>query len=236
MNFHQIHPISGQGGAAAIEDAAVLVNALQRMLSQTRYPSTNDFQDVFAETQRARENRTSCLLELATKQQQIEAMESIFTPLIVRYVLPNLTGDAICSTVAPNIVQGPRIKLLPVPHRERYIPYNDELPAEPLGDVPIASACFVLLYSILFYVARLFSSESSSPTVPIHFGLPEHYLNTTINYYTPSGRGSTDWSLSSVTLLTPILLIWNIEMHRHGNIRALAWYAHIFYSSMGLAN
>ncbi|KAI9655144.1 MAG: hypothetical protein M1821_005627 [Bathelium mastoideum] len=101
---HKIHPISGNGGAAAIEDAATLVNELhgkfilQRKLGQaSQHLSTEEFQEIFAKTQRAQEDRSKQLLKQSTKIQQGDAMESRFAPLAVKYILPHLTGEAFFS-------------------------------------------------------------------------------------------------------------------------------------------
>ncbi|KAL9078512.1 MAG: hypothetical protein Q9157_002568 [Trypethelium eluteriae] len=101
---HKIHPISGNGGAAAIEDAATLVNELygklilQRKLGQvSQHLSTEDFQDIFAKMQSTQEDRSKQLLEQSTKIQQGDAMESRFAPLAVKYILPHLTGETFFS-------------------------------------------------------------------------------------------------------------------------------------------
>lgn len=87
-----------------MEDAAALVNALQgkldlqRKLGQTsQHLSTEEIQEIFAQTQRAQEKRTKQLLEQSTKLQQNDAMESIFAPLAVKYLFPTLTGEAFFS-------------------------------------------------------------------------------------------------------------------------------------------
>lgn len=213
-----MHPISGNGGAAAVEDAAALVNALQRKLKHVEYPSTKDFQEVFAETQHTRENRTHSLLEQSTKMQQLDAMESPFSPLIVRYLLPNLTGDAFFSPVSANVVQGPQCEFLPIPQRSRYVPYNDELPAGRLGifHTGTGTAFFVILYSLFFYLSWLPWTKQN--------------LNMTTTDQVPDSRQSTDGRLSSMILIAPIILIWNIETSRLGNIQSLgSWYANVIH-------
>lgn len=205
------------------------MNALCRKLDQSHQRlSTTDFQEVFAETQRVQENRTKHLLDHATKMQSFDAMESVFAPLVVRFVIPNLTDDAALAIVGEHTLQGQRIESLPVPQRDRYVPYDDELPAKPLKSVPIGKACSILLYSLLFYLACLKSSTSGSFTNPIGIVLPKHYLDTIIDYYTPRGRRRGDgqlYSPSSVISFIPIILIWNLEGHRRGNIGSLgSWY------------
>ena len=209
------------------------MNALRRKLDQ--FPqrlSTRDFQEVFAEAQRVQENRTKDLLDHATKMQSFDAMESVFTPLFVRFVIPNLTDDAALAIVSANTVQGQRIESLPVPQRDRYVPYEDELPAKPLKNRPFDKACSILLYLLLFYLACLIFSTSGSFTHLLDMVLPERYLDVIVDYYAPTGRRSRDGqldSLSSVISLIPIILIWNLEGHRRGNKSSLgSWYAYKF--------
>ena len=162
--------------------------------------------------------------------QSFDAMEGVFAPLVVRFVIPNLTDDAALAIVGGNTVQGQRIESLPVPQRDRYVPYDGELPAKPLKNVPIGKACSILLYLLLFYLACLISSTSGSFTNPMGIALPEQYLDAIVDYYAPTGRRSRDGQLhspSSVISFIPIILIWNLEGHRRGNIGSLgSWYVY----------
>jgi hypothetical protein len=212
-----------------MEDAAVLVNALLSKLGQSQERlSTSDFQDIFSKAQYAQENRTAHLVDHATKMQSFDAMESIFAPLVVKFVIPNLTDDAALAIVGANTVQGQIIKSLPVPQRERYVPYEDELPAKPLNIVPIDKLFSILLHSLLFYLAYLSSSPSQPLTRPLSISIPESYLTSIAEYFVPTSRKSEDeqaQSLSSMLSSVLIILIWNIEGHRRGNIGSLgSWY------------
>ncbi|KAI8626280.1 FAD/NAD(P)-binding domain-containing protein [Xylariaceae sp. FL1651] len=217
---HKIHPIGGNGGAAAVEDSAALVNALSRKLGHAPlYLSTNDLREVFAATQQARETRSRDLLEMSTKTQQLDAMESILAPFLVRYVMPHLTGETLFLIVSTHAVEGPRVDCLPTPQRNHYIPYNDELPAKPLGDSPIGTAIFILLYSLLCYLA--WSSSTLSWAASKAFQLPIQYLCTFLRYDTFTDRNTVDESFASMIFLFPVVLMWNIEAHRNGNVRSL---------------
>lgn len=216
-----MHPISGNGGAAAVEDAAVLVNALHRKLQHTKHPSTEELQNIFAGTQRIREKRTSGLIEQSTKMQQLDAMESIFSPLIVRYVLPNLTGDAFFSPVSTNVVQGPRCDFLPVPERDRYVPFDDELPSKPLGHFHVGTAIFIFLYALLFYLAWVPWSESVSWAMPQHLGQHEHRLTTNTTDCLPDSPTPTEETVLPMVLVAPVIVMWTIETSRLGNKQSL---------------
>lgn len=190
--------------------------------------STREFNEVFAKTQRVRESRTKHLIDHATKMQSLDAMESVFAPLVVRFVIPNLTYDSVLAIVGENCVQGQRIESLPVPQRDRYVPYDDELPTKPLKNALVMKACFILTYLMLFYLAFQASSASEYFTKTLGIVLPERYTNALVDRNSTNGETSRNRQshlVSSVIFLIPIILIWTIEGHRHGNLSSLgSWY------------
>jgi hypothetical protein len=201
------------------------VNALLSKLGQSPgHLSTNDFQDIFSKAQHDQENRTAHLIDHATKMQDFDAMESIFAPLIVRFVIPNLTDDAALAIVGANTVQGQRIKYLPVPKRDRYVPYEDELPVKPLNIYHIDKLFSMNLHALLFYLAYSSSSFSQHLTRSLSVMILDPYLNIIAEYFVPTIRESGDHhENSSYSTLSSILLIlmWNIEGHRRGNMASL---------------
>lgn len=214
-----------------MEDAAVLVNALRRKLDLTQQRlSTEDFQEVFAEAQISQENRTQHLLEHSSRMQSVDAMESVFSPLIVKFVIPSLTDDAALAIVGANTVKGQRIKPLQVPKRARYVPYDDELPSKPLRNLAVSKACVITLYMVLLYLAHLVPSASGSIFDIIGNELPKGYIDPIIHNHTTIGETSESQvfhSLSSVMSLIPAILIWNLEGRRRGNIRSVgSWYVY----------
>ncbi|KAL9622089.1 MAG: hypothetical protein Q9160_003588 [Pyrenula sp. 1 TL-2023] len=239
---HKLHPISGNGGAAALEDAAALINALLHKLGPSNQPlSTQDFNEVFAKAQRVQEDRTKHLIDHATKMQQFDAMESILAPLIIRFAIPNLTDDDALAIVGVNCVQGQRIESLPVPKRDRYVPYDDELPAKPLKNGLVVKACFGFLHLILFYAA--FRPESASETFykALSTVLPERYVDTLVNLIAPAAGTSSNGQSHPASFglsFIPLILIWTIEGHRRGNIGSLAsWpFTLLFTTSILLAS
>lgn len=184
---------------------------------------------MFAKAQRVQENRTRHLVDHATKMQQFDAMESVLAPLMVKFVIPNLTDDDTLAIVGGNVVQAQRIESLPVPKRDRYVPYDDELPAKPLKNAfIIAKVGFILLYSLLFYQAYSPAGASEFLTKTLGTALPGRYIDALIHHNALAGETSSDeqlYSLSSVLFFVPMILIWTIEGHRRGNIGSLgSWY------------
>jgi hypothetical protein len=83
-------------------------------------------------------------------------MQGIFAPLAVKFIIPNLTDDQALAMDSARAVTGQRIEALPVPVGDRYVPYNDELPAKPLQKTSLmVNSCFAgfqLLLSMAAYV------------------------------------------------------------------------------------
>ncbi|KAK7745573.1 hypothetical protein SLS53_003073 [Cytospora paraplurivora] len=223
---HKLHPISGNGGAAAAEDAAALVNALHRKLQdRTHRLSTEDCEQVFADTQRAQEKRTKAMLHHATKMQEFDAMQSLLAPLLVKFVVPNLTDDAALNIIGENVLGGQRVEALPIPRRPRYVPYVDELPARPLNDLCVGKVFSAVVQSgfalplIMANIPKLFKST------PCHL---DSYLKHYTHAATVSGETSCS-AQSCMVALIPIVLIWNTEGFRRGNTKSLgSWCVLIF--------
>ncbi|KAM3073525.1 hypothetical protein ACMFMG_004581 [Clarireedia jacksonii] len=222
---HKVHPLGGSGGGAAMEDAAALVNALLPVLDQADQPlSTKDFQRVFAEAQGSQEDRTKHLVDSAMMKQKADAMESIFAPLTVKYIIPNLTHDEALSLDSARAIAGQRIKSLPMPQRDRYIPYNDELPVKPLKKTFPINTCFALVQLLLFNLAFSPSGTSKSWASALGTVAPERYLNPVLDYYASTSKMPIDGlsqPLASGIYIIPIILIWILEGHRRGNIGSL---------------
>lgn len=209
------------------------MNALLSKLSQANHQalSTQEIDTVFAEAQLAQQDRTEQLIRNGTDLQKFDAMESIVAPLIVKYVVPNLTDDAALSTLGVNAAGGQRIKALPVPKRDRYVPYDDELPEPPLRNrtATLVTSSFALLQLLLLYSAYHPNSPPGSWFRTLNNAKPEQFTpHSILSHWILKGGGSTDVPLplsGSVAFFIPITLIWSIEAHRRGNIGSpWSWY------------
>ncbi|KAI0600328.1 FAD binding domain protein [Biscogniauxia sp. FL1348] len=133
---HKPDPISGQGGNGAIESVAELVNAIIRMRDSRPGGLTgltdSDIHTIFQQTQAARHERAKRLVGDAHTLQALSAYEKpLLSKVVWEYVGPMLGEELGLSFFSTPIVGGARIEKLPIPHRERLIPYADELPAKP---------------------------------------------------------------------------------------------------------
>jgi hypothetical protein len=190
--------------------------------------TTKDFHHIFAQAQHSQENRTKQLVQSATMKQRADAMESVFAPLTVRFVIPNLTHDEALSMDTARAIAGQRIESLPMPRRDRYIPYNDELPAKPLNKAFLIDFSFALVQLLLSYLAFLPSITTKYRAATLGNVVPDRYLNAIVDYYAPT-HGSLADGLShaplSGTFFIPIILVWILEGSRRGNVGALcSWY------------
>jgi hypothetical protein len=158
-------------------------------------------------------------------KQRADAMESVFAPLTVRFVIPNLTHDEALSMDTARAIAGKHIESLPMPQRDRYIPYNDELPTKPLNKAYIINSGFALVQLLLFYLA---ASTTKSRATTLGRVVPDRYLNAVADYYDPTHGTLVDGlshPLFSGTSFIPVILIWILEGHRRGNIGSLcSWY------------
>ncbi|KAI1432416.1 hypothetical protein GGR50DRAFT_688958 [Xylaria sp. CBS 124048] len=227
---HKLHPISGNGGAAAVEDAATLLNVLQQKLDQAQGRlSTEDFQDVFAETQRRQENRTGHLLVHATKMQSFDAMESALAPLFEKFLIPNLTDDAALAIVGANTTKGRRIESLPIPQRPRYVPYEDELPAKPLrGMWGIVRVCLILWYLVYCVYSIAPQVLDYSPFVVKYF----HAIVRSYPFATMRFRNGQTNNFASWISLFPLVIMWNLDAYRRGNVKSIgSWPVPMLFSA-----
>lgn len=207
----------------------MLVNALLNELRQSDHPlSTTDFQRVFAKAQSAQEDRSRELILSATMKQRFDAMQSVFAPLIVKFVMPRLSDDVALSMDSARAITGQRIESLPMPQRKRYVPYNDELPATPLNQTLLVNSCFALAQSVLCFLAYLPASSPESWARDLASIIPKRYLDAIIGASVPPRGIQTDrLPLPPMSLFSfiPVVFIWTLEAHRRGNIGSpWSWY------------
>lgn len=63
------------------------------------------------------------------------------------------------------------------------------------------------------------------------------FSKSKIDHYEPTSSVSMDGASSITIFFIPIILLWNIEAHRHGNAGSLgSWYAQNLHSSIKPAN
>ncbi|KAI1106917.1 FAD binding domain protein [Jackrogersella minutella] len=139
---HKPNPIGGQGGNGAIESAAEFINAL--LAKRDSRPTglagltDRDVEDIFAQTQSAREARAHHVVEIAHSQQALSAYESrLFSAYVWNVAGPFVGDESALERMGPSFINGTRIKQLPLPIRPHIVPYTDELPAKPIGKATV---------------------------------------------------------------------------------------------------
>ncbi|CEI63201.1 unnamed protein product [Fusarium venenatum] len=222
---HKVHPLGGSGGGAAVEDGAVLVNALLQKLRQSpsQNLSTRDFEDIFLRAQAAQEDRSLRLVNSATEKQKADAMQGMLAPLAVKFIIPNLTDDQALAMDSARAITGQRIEALPVPVRDRYVPYNDELPAKPLRKGSfIMNSCFAGVQLLLFMAAYVPLSTLVSWIGNfrglVHGDYLDAFVQHLVNAHESASTSQVSQSTISLVLLTPIFLLWSLEGFRRGNL------------------
>lgn len=116
-----MHPNTAQGGNGAIETAAVLVNALLRVLrsdsASATPPSDGDIEAAFAEAQEARFSRAAACLEQGRRTSSLSLRDTTASRLVVHFLLPWF-GDRIIMWLAVRHAEtGPVVEGLSLPCR-----------------------------------------------------------------------------------------------------------------------
>ncbi|KAK7706600.1 hypothetical protein SLS64_007431 [Diaporthe eres] len=238
---HKPNPIGGQGGNNAIESPASLVNVLLEKRDSRGGNLDNlsdkEIEEVFSRVLDIRHERAKKFVKEAHQTQWLMAKESpLLSKILMR--LDSIKGldtgiDRLGSICRPAV----RINKLPIPKRPRAIPYDDELPANPIHS---KANLFVQLLTV---GAMLFLLAISVLTLRIPFDRPAIWgrdgpLVDRVWYSgAPALNEFTNFLASAFSLqvgvsdvgpkihianfflgqLTSYVLIWIIESYRAGN-------------------
>ncbi|ROV93606.1 hypothetical protein VMCG_08112 [Cytospora schulzeri] len=227
---HKQDPIGGQGGNGAIETAAVLTNALVKMLDQyPDHPSTQHIESALAKAQELRHERAILLMNFAHSIQGfLWKMKSPIGERFVRLFMSFMDPVTQSNLFGASVVDGPRLDGIPVPRRPRAIPYTDELPARPVKG-NLASWLPAIFTAMLLALVALLRTATSSPfsiaTVdrPVSKFADERLSTPATDGLTigvsaillPSFHGFD--GQYRVAMLAPTLVVWFVESHRLGN-------------------
>lgn len=147
----KFHPIAGHGGNACVETAAVLVNALRKVMAKPHdgaKPSLEQIEHVFATTQKIRQGRTTSLKEHSHNQQRTELLDTPLHEFAAFHLLPRTDVEDVTFNFSRNMPLAEKLdnpKISPVP---RLVPYKDELLSapEPRG---VAKWYFIAFYLLI---------------------------------------------------------------------------------------
>ena len=163
---HKYNPLTGQGGNSAIEDAACLVNELQRrMKSDSQKLSDSDVEEAFATLRDIRTPRLWKLLNASHDLQSVEGLENPLLRFVAQYVFPRTTKETQIDLWSAPVVGGVSVESLEIPKKFRLVPFDDELPAKPLGSPWLGRGVMATVLLGLFYTAQksLFLSSEGMP-------------------------------------------------------------------------
>lgn len=135
MDLPKPNPINGHGGNIAIEACADLVNTLMHLKNlqggSLENLSTQNITEGFQKFEEKRLQRARAVVKAAHQQQALFAYEvPIVSHIINNWLVPVVGTELILNRNGALMLGSTTIKTLPVPHRPRKIPFDDELPAQ----------------------------------------------------------------------------------------------------------
>ncbi|KAF4894123.1 FAD-dependent monooxygenase andE [Colletotrichum viniferum] len=135
---HKVDPVTGQVGNGAIESGALLVNALlQRFDASPEGLSEKQVEDVLAEIHAIRFERAQDVVQQGYWLQNAFTQRSTMGKLIARYFMPALGSFGVLYRGVEFCSPATSLHRLEIPHRPRAVPFEDELPAEPVKNLSI---------------------------------------------------------------------------------------------------
>lgn len=131
----QFHPIAGHGGNACIETAAVLVNVLSDLLTNSRgaKPTLEQIEHVFATTQATRQARATVLKEHSHEQQRSELLDTPLHEFVAFHLLPRTNDEDVTFNFSRNMPLAEKLNSPTLQPAPRLVPYKDELLSTPVA-------------------------------------------------------------------------------------------------------
>ncbi|KAF2138917.1 uncharacterized protein K452DRAFT_320584 [Aplosporella prunicola CBS 121167] len=241
---HKFQPISGQGGNNAVETAAAVVNGLVNgMKNNPGGLSDAEIHSIFSHAQELRQDRVWSLIRASHAQQRLEAMETPLLGLMATYLVPRLHLESIIDRFVTGSVPATRLTVLPMRKFPHFVPYEDELPSEPLGCTWLSRSTVVAALGTVLYIAQQALKISSdldsmsfagSPVKQYYTGFEklDSLLSLLVAVFS-EGVAGTDPNVRLqctyfMAMIMPAALIWTIEAYRIGNIYSLVSWPVIF--------
>ncbi|KAG5760045.1 hypothetical protein H9Q72_011842 [Fusarium xylarioides] len=236
---HKFEPLTGHGGNSAIETAASLVNHLT---SDECSDWTNaQIEAAFSAVQEERLQRVQWLVNDAHKTQQIQAMETPFLATIGPILARLSSTQTALQLGARKVVGATRINSIPVPQRGHTIPFNDELPSQPLSWTWLPTGLGAISQAAIFRLATQILGPLEIPTtfggepfIKCYTGvrIVDKILTTLVAVFgVPLASGNVAANLQWVSF-TPLLLSttldWTLESYRVGSRGLFTSFSSIF--------
>ncbi|KAL2840601.1 hypothetical protein BJX68DRAFT_185187 [Aspergillus pseudodeflectus] len=129
---HKMTPVLGQGGNQALETVAALTNSLMAALKRpnSNRLSMSEIDGIFTEVQELRSPRVEKMMVESHEQQCMHALETPELREVMLHQFPQMAADLVPTFWDATIAPAVSIKTLPVPKRERTVPFEDEIRAK----------------------------------------------------------------------------------------------------------
>ncbi|KAL2808080.1 hypothetical protein BJX63DRAFT_439718 [Aspergillus granulosus] len=146
-SVHKMHPITGHGGNAAIENCAYLANRLQDLSRCGQTLAYSQLQDIFSDLQAERQPRTAILTKGAHGLARLESFSTPLLKLVMLHIIPRVPCEKVLAGLAESMTQGQPLKYLPLPQRsKRLVPYDGEVTVVPKLCSTTSSYIWILLF------------------------------------------------------------------------------------------
>ncbi|KAL3455958.1 hypothetical protein BJX64DRAFT_53548 [Aspergillus heterothallicus] len=200
-SVHKMHPITGQGGNAAIEDCAYLANRLQDIFRRGQHPTYAQLQTIFFDLQEERRPRTKILTKGARGLARLESFGTPILKQVMLHIFPRVPCENILAGLAESLTQGQPLAYLPLPQRaKRLVPYDDEVVVAPKLRSTTSSYTWIIMFLLagtLRHVLSLAFNKSSGSFVNLgHASSP------------------SAWQYYEVRTYICITAIWTVESYR----------------------
>ncbi|EEY23119.1 FAD binding domain-containing protein [Verticillium alfalfae VaMs.102] len=242
---HKPNPVGGQGANGAIESCAELINAIVRMKDgrggDLKGLTTEEVVQVSHEMQTARHERAELIVSSSHQRQALFAFEKpLQSRLIIDWISPVFGSEPLLNRIASNYLGATIIKTLPVPRRERSIPFNDELQSTPVPNKASATGRRIMIGFMA--LALLVTSTAWRVDLDEPQGLgPKNVtrpFDNVVAVPTPSALGIEAVSRLSIiypwTQYVSPLLIYTVEGYRIGNQATPLAMPLLFSAAIGL--
>ncbi|KAF5979197.1 hydroxylase [Fusarium bulbicola] len=236
---HKFESLTGHGGNSTIETAASLVSHLTS--DECSDWSNAQIEAAFAAEQEERFPRVQWLVNDAHKTQQMQAMATPFLATIGPILARLSSTQTVLQLGACKVVGATRINSIPVTRREHTIPFNDELPSQPLSWTWLPTGLGVIGQAAIFRLATQILGPLEIPTTFGGEPLVKHYTGFIIVdkilkhlvavFGVPLASGNMAANLQWISF-TPLLLSttldWTLESYRVGSKGLLTSFSSIF--------
>ncbi|KAF5528824.1 zeaxanthin epoxidase chloroplastic, partial [Fusarium phyllophilum] len=228
-------PLTGHGGNSAIETAASLVNHLTS--DECSDWSNAEIEAAFSAVQEERFQRVQWLVNDAHKTQQMQTMATPFLATIGPILARLSSTQTVLQLGARKVVGAIRINSIPVPQRAHAIPFNDELPSQPLscswlptGLGATSQAAILRLATQILGPLEIPTTFGGEPLIKCYTGVK--ILTTLVAVFgVPLASGNEAANLQWISF-TPLLLSttldWTLESYRVGSKGFITSFSSVF--------